>query len=86
MSVKKEITLLVNKKELNFSMSDMEYKNFLNDIEVKNKCLPAIRLLKSCVKQESKELLNKYIDTHFLEMANTLIKEFQEDVEIEVKK
>lgn len=82
----KEITLIIKKEEIKFKVTQEAYNRWMNEFQPTNKCAPTIRFLKGTVLPESKEVLEKYVDKHFMTLGSTLINEFNEEAEVEVKK
>lgn len=88
MTARAEITLEIGDQEFDFDIDVALVTKYINGLTQANKVAPSYNLLMNTVKQEQKARLKPLLvhPTTTMEIAGTLVEEFQPKVEVTVKK
>lgn len=86
--MEKKITLTVNDKPLNFTVTLADYNKYVNELTPINKVAPARNFLMRTVDAESKDTLREIVDLPGVgvQLAMAMLDEYMPDVNITVGK
>lgn len=86
--MEKKITLTVNDKQLNFTVTLADYNKYINEITPFNKVAPARNFLMRTVDADCKDTLRDLVDLPGVgvQIAATVLEEYTPDVNITVGK
>ena len=86
--MEKKISLTVNDKPLNFTVTLADYNKYVNELTPINKVAPGRNFLMRCVDADSRDALREMIDLPGvgLQIASALLEEHMPDVHITVGK
>lgn len=86
--MEKKISLTVNDKPLNFTVTLASYNKYINDLTHINKVAPARNFLMRSVDEDSKDSLREIVDLPGVgvQIVSALLEEYMPDVNIVVGK